>query len=81
MFTAKKIKKMDEELSFIIGYRNLFNLILLFVSAALFLLAAGNGFVVVIGVVLFVLGLARFYDQAMKNVDDLEIRALEKKDG
>jgi hypothetical protein len=81
MFTAKKIKKMDEEYTFVIGYRNLLNIALIFISAWAYLTSGGTPDIVIMATIVFVLAVKWFYVQMLRNLDDLEIRALEKKEG
>lgn len=81
-FSIDKIAKMQNRVEFVIGYRNLINLVVVF-FAAVYLTLQGTttqGFVV--GVFLFVVGLTRFYDQVVRNIDDLAVQDIvDKKDG
>ena len=79
-FTADKILKMENRVEFVIGYRNIVNLIIIF-FAAVYLTLQGStveGFVV--GAVLFAMGITRFYDQVIRNIDDLMIQDLTDKE-
>jgi hypothetical protein len=81
-FSADKLAKMQNRIEFIIGYRNLVNILIIFFAASYLTLLGGatEGFVV--GSFMFVIGITRFYDQIVANIDDLTIRDMtEKKDG
>jgi len=80
-FTADKIRKMDDRMTFIIGYRNLYNLIAIFVAAVLIVLAWQSSVGTIVGYLMLVLGTKWFLDQVYKNIDDLECRDIvDKKD-
>lgn len=82
MFTADKLKKMDERMTFVLGYRNLYNLVCIFIAAVLIVLASWSSEGTIIGWLMLVLGTKWLYDQMMKNIDDLECQdLLDKKDG
>lgn len=81
-FTADKLRKMDDRLTFIIGYRNLYNLIAIFIAAVIIVLASWSTEGTVVGFLMLVLGTKWLYNQMMKNIDDLECQdVLAKKDG
>lgn len=82
MFTVGKIARMQNRLEFIIGYRNLVNLAVIFVGAVVAIFASVTPEGIVIGTILLVLGFKYFHDQMLRNIDDLEIQDLtEKKEG
>ena len=81
MFTVGKIARMQNRLEFIIGYRNLVNLAVIFVGAVVAIFASSTSEGIVIGTILMVLGAKYFHDQVLHNIDDLEIQDItEKKD-
>jgi len=82
MFTPSKLKRMDDRITFVMGYRNLFNLITIFMAGVLITIASWSTEGTVIGYLMLVLGAKWLYDQVCKNIDDLEINdLLDKKEG
>lgn len=81
MSTIGKIAKMQNRVEFIIGYRNLINLLLVFFGVTYLTLQGStvDGFVV--GAFTLILGLTRFYDRVIMNIDELEIQDTLKKEG
>ena len=78
-FTVDKIAKMQRRVEFIIGFRNIVNLMIVF-FAAIYLTLRGTtteGFIV--GVILFITGVTRLYDQVINNIDDLTIQDIQEK--
>jgi hypothetical protein len=73
---------MDDRITFVMGYRNLFNLITIFMAGVLITIASWSTEGTVIGYLMLVLGAKWLYDQVCKNIDDLEINdLLDKKEG
>ena len=78
-FTASKILKMQNRVEFVLGYRNLFNLITIFMAGVLITLASWTTEGTVIGYLMLVLGSKWLYDQVCRNIDDLTIQDLTEK--
>lgn len=80
-FTVDKIAKMQNRVEFVIGYRNLVNLIIIFFAATYLTLQWNYAEGFIVGAFMFIIGVTRFYDQIIRNIDDLECQDIvEKKD-
>lgn len=80
-FSVEKIAKMQNRVEFILGYRNLVNLVIIFFGAVYLTLQGKSTEGFVVGAFLFITGVTRFYDQIIRNIDDLLIQDItDKKD-
>jgi hypothetical protein len=75
-FTVSKLAKMQNRVEFVIGYRNLVNLIIIFFAATYLTLQGDYAEGFIVGAFMFIIGLTRFYDQVVRNIDDLECQDL-----
>lgn len=78
---AQKIRRVDNRLTYVIGYRNLYNISVLFCCAWFYMVVESGGFPptvvpsVVMGTfVVTVLGLKWFLMQIRENIDASEVR-------
>jgi hypothetical protein len=75
--TATQIKKMDNKMTYIIGYRNLFNILVLAIGSVLLMFSPINvATVTTTSFVIFVLGAKWFLTQLYENIDTIAISEL-----
>lgn len=67
---AKKFKEIDNKFTYIIGFRNVYNIAVLFIAAMGFMLYPATSLVML---VLVVLGLKWFLTQVRENIDTVAI--------
>lgn len=72
MLTVKKLARMQNRIEFIIGYRNLVNMAVIFVAIVVCVFASQTPEGIIIGSVFVVLGFKWFHTQMIRNIDDLE---------
>jgi hypothetical protein len=70
---AKKLREIDNKFTYIIGFRNVYNIAVLFVAAMGFLLYPATALIVI---VLVVLGLKWFLTQVRENIDTVAINEI-----
>lgn len=74
---AKSFREIDNKFTYIIGFRNLYNIAVLFIAAMGFLLYPATTIAVII---LLVLGLKWFLTQVRENIDTVAINELALKE-
>ena len=74
MFKPESIKKWDNKLTFVVGYRNLYNIVVTFI-AGVYLTMSGtqSGIQAFAGIILFVMGMKWFLSQCRENLDSMFI--------
>ena len=77
MFSAKKIKEIDNKLTYAIGYRNLYNIVVLAIGSVMILfsglsIAAMSS----VGFIIFILGGKWFLHQMTENIDAISVSEL-----
>ena len=78
MFEPKLLKEYDNKATFIIGYRNLYNLVVLFISAMYIAMGSQSEIQSLVGIVIFVLGCKWFLTQCRENIDAMYINEMTK---
>ena len=78
MFEPKLLKEYDNKATFIIGYRNLYNLVVLFISAMYIAMGSQSEIQSFTGIVIFVLGCKWFLTQCRENIDAMYINEMTK---
>ena len=78
MFEPKLLKEYDNKATFIIGYRNLYNLVGLFISAMYIAMGSQSEIQSLVGIVIFVLGCKWFLTQCRENIDAMYINEMTK---
>jgi len=74
---AKTFKEIDNKFTYIIGFRNLYNIAVLFIAAMGFVLYPATTIAVII---LLVLGLKWFLTQVRENIDTVAINEMALKE-
>jgi len=78
MFEPKLLKEYDNKATFIIGYRNLYNLVVLFISAMYIAIGLQSEIQSLVGIVIFILGCKWFLTQCRENIDAMYINEMTK---
>ena len=74
--SAKKIRELDNKMTYAIGYRNLYNIVVLSCGAVMLILSTvqtSHFEVVSIGFVVFLLGAKWSLDQMYANIDTISV--------
>lgn len=74
---ARSFKEIDNKFTYIIGFRNLYNIAVLFIAAMGFMLYPATTIAVII---LLVLGLKWFLTQVRENIDTVAINEIALKE-
>lgn len=74
---AKSFREIDNKFTYIIGFRNLYNIAVLFIAAMGFILYPATTIAVII---LLVLGLKWFLTQVRENIDTVAINEIALKE-
>lgn len=75
MFEVKKIKEIDNKVTYAIGYRNLYNIVVLAIGSVMIMFSGLNSIAVMstTGFIIFILGAKWFLDQMRENIDALSV--------
>ena len=76
MLNAKKVKEIDNKLTFAIGYRNLLNIVVIATGFIMAEVLPGTEPFKLAGLVLFVMGLMAFATQLRDNIDAMSVEDL-----
>ena len=76
MLTAKKVKEIDNKLTFAIGYRNLLNIVVIAVGFVMAEVLPGTESFKLTGLVIFVLGASAFFTQLRDNLDAMAVEEI-----
>lgn len=73
MFEPKKVKEFDNKATFVIGYRNLYNIVVIFIAGVYLALAPAGSLQNVAGIIIFIMGCKWFISQCRENLDAMYI--------
>ena len=74
----QKLMGFDNKMTFIIGYRNLYNFVVLMIASMSLYYGdvLGTPYFFMLSLLLFVLGFKWFLDQVRENIDALDVKAV-----
>lgn len=73
MVDIKNIKKIDNQITFAIGHRNLFNIIVVAVGFCMAMVIAGPIEQYFAGLTIFIIGLSNAWQQTRDNFDTIDV--------
>ena len=78
MFSAKKIREIDNKLTYAVGYRNLYNIVVLAIGSVMLFTSSFNyAMLSTVGFIVFILGAHWFLEQMRQNIDAVYVSELD----